>query len=131
MVPAGRVPLVKPLLLGADCVPTPRRLVFENVGGDALARLRPEQILEPSPGVDYEALMFAPGDGSVTLSSLLSRQDMSSEVPSSEQESLEPGRAVIVCERHDALTSDDALIDALIEHLLAPEPQPVTEAPAT
>jgi len=131
MVPAGQVPLVKPLLLGADCVPTPRRLVFENVGGDAIARLRPEQILEPSPGVDYEALMFAPGDGSVTLSSLLSRQDMSPEVPSYEQESLEPGRAVIVCERHDALTSNDALIDALIEHLLAPETQPMIEAPAT
>ncbi len=40
----------------------------------------------PSPGVDYETLMFAPGDGSVTLSSLLSRQDMSREVPQYEQE---------------------------------------------
>jgi pimeloyl-ACP methyl ester carboxylesterase len=120
MVPAGEVPLLRPLLLGADCVPTPRRLVFENVGGDAIARLFPEQILEPSPGVDYEALMFAPGDGSVTLSSLLSRQDMSREVPPHEQEGLEPGRAVIVCERHDALTSDDELLNALIGHLLAP-----------
>ena len=131
MVPAGDVPLVKPLLLGADCVPTPRRLVFENVGGDVLARLRPEQVVEPSPGVDYEALMFAPGDGSVTLASLLSRQDMSREVPLHEQEGLEPGRALIVCERHDALTSDDALLDALIEHLLLPEPQPEAAAPAT
>jgi hypothetical protein len=56
---------------------------------------------------------------------------MSPDVPSYEQESLEPGRAVIVCERHDALTSNDALIDALIEHLLAPETQPMIEAPAT
>ena len=131
MVPAGDVPLVKPLLLGADCVPTPRRLVFESVGGESIARLRPEQILVPSPGVDYEALMFAPGDGSVTLSSLLSRQDMSRAVPVHEQEGMEPGRELIVCARHDALTSDDDLLDALIEHLLAPEPQPAPEAPAT
>ncbi|HEU5467828.1 MAG TPA: hypothetical protein VFU77_00855 [Steroidobacteraceae bacterium] len=129
MVPAGDVPLVKPLLLGADCVPTPRRLVFEKVGGEAVARLRPEQILVPAPGVDYETLMFAPGDGSVTLASLLSRQDMSREVPSYEQEGMEADREVIVCERHDALTSDDELLDAMIEHLLAPQPAPA--APAT
>jgi hypothetical protein len=131
MVPAGDVPLVKPLLLGGDCVPTPRRLVFESVAGESVARLRPEQILVPSPGIDYEALMFAPGDGSVTVSSLLSRQDMSREVPRHEQEGLEPGRELIVCARHDALTSDDDLLDALIEHLLAPEPQPAPAAPAT
>jgi len=130
MVPAGDVPLVKPLLLGGDCVPTPRRLVFENVGGESIARLNPEQILVPAPGVDYEALMFAPGDGSVTLDSLLSRQDLSPEVPAFVQEILEPGRQHIVCARHDALTSDDALLDALIEYLLAPEPQPVPEAAA-
>jgi pimeloyl-ACP methyl ester carboxylesterase len=126
MVPSGRVPLVKPLLLGSDCVPTPSRLVFENVGGESVARLRPEQILVPTPGVDYETLMFAPGDGSVTLASLLSRQDLSSEVPSYEQESLETERNLIVCERHDALTSEDALLDALIGYLLEPGPGAVT-----
>ena len=137
MVPPGDVPLVKPLLLGSDCVPTPRRLVFERVGGESIARLRPEQILVPAPGVNYEKLMFAPGDGSVTLASLLSREDMSREVPSFEQEGPQPGREVIVCARHDTLTSEDALLDALIEHLLAPEPrpapalQPAPEAPAT
>jgi pimeloyl-ACP methyl ester carboxylesterase len=125
MVPAGEVPLIKPLLLGGDCVPTPRRLVFENIGGDSVARLRPEQILAPAPYVDYESLMFAPGDGSVTVSSLLSRQDLSREVPRYEQEGLEPGREVVVCARHDALTSDDALLDALIEYLLAPD-TPIT-----
>jgi pimeloyl-ACP methyl ester carboxylesterase len=131
MVPAGDVPLVKPLLLGGDCVPTPRRLVFENVGGASVARLRPEQILVPVPGVDYESLMFAPGDGSVTVDSLLSRQAPSREVPRFEQEGMEAGREVTTCARHDALTSDDALLDALIEYLLAPEAQPAPEAPAT
>ncbi len=131
MVPAGDVPLLRPLLLGGSCVPTPRRLVFENVGGESIARLRPEQILVPTPGLDYEALMFAPGDGSVTLASLLSRQDMSREVPSYEQEGLKPAQELIVCARHDALTGNDELIDVLIEHLLQPELQPAPEAPAT
>lgn len=122
MVPPGDVPLVRPLLLGADCVPTPRRLVFENVAGESVARLRPEQILNPKPGVDYESLMFAPGDGSVTLDSLLSRQEMSREMPGDQQQGIDSEREQIVCARHDALTSDDVLLDALIEYLLAPDP---------
>ena len=44
---------------------------------------------------------------------------------------MEPGREVITCAKHDALTSDDALLDALIEYLLAPDAQPAPEAPAT
>lgn len=111
MVPSGNVPLIEPLLLGADCVPTPRRLVFENIGGESVARLRPEQIVNPAPGVDYESLMFAPGDGSVTKSSLLSRQ-----------EGIETHRELFVCAGHDELTSNEELLDSLIEHLLAPEP---------
>jgi hypothetical protein len=123
MVPAGDVPLIKPLLLGADCVPTPRRLVFENIEGESVVRLRPEQILVPKPGVDYESLMFAPGDGSVTLSSLFSREDMGSAVPRWEQATPEAGRELIVCARHDALTSDEDLLRALIQYLLAPDAQ--------
>ncbi len=128
MVPAGEVPLIKPLLLGADCVPTPRRLVFENVEGESIARLRPEQILAPRPGVDYESLMFAPGDGSVTLSSLLSRQDMGAAVSRWEQASPAIGRELVVCARHDALTSNDELLHALIEYLLAPDPADNSES---
>ncbi|HTL50300.1 MAG TPA: hypothetical protein VL219_06515 [Steroidobacteraceae bacterium] len=120
MVPAGPVPLIKALLLGSDCVPTPRRLVFENIEGESIARLRPEQILKPIPGVDYESLMFEAGDGSVTRSSLLSRQNLSKEVPSFEQEGLETDRSHLVCAKHDALTSNDELLDAVIEYLLAP-----------
>jgi pimeloyl-ACP methyl ester carboxylesterase len=125
--------LTRPLLLGGDCVPTPRRLVFERYGGAAVARLRPEQIVAPAPGVDYESLMFEPGDGSVTRASLLSRQDLSREVPAHEQVSLEPQREQFVCAQHDALTSNDELLDALISYLLEPEPgaQADANAPAT
>jgi hypothetical protein len=123
MVPSGTVPLIEPLLLGADCVPTPRRLVFENVGGKSIVRLRPEQIVRPLLGVDYESLMFAAGDGSVTKLSLLSREDMGSAAPRHEQEALGTHREVIVCAGHGELTSNDELLDALIEYLLEPEPE--------
>ena len=103
--------------------------MFENVEGESIARLRPEQILEPVPGVDYESLMFAPGDGSVTLSSLLSLQDLSGEVPRHEQQGLEPSRVRIVCAKHDALTSDDELLDALVSYLLEPDPAAESQAP--
>jgi pimeloyl-ACP methyl ester carboxylesterase len=129
LVPAGPVPLIKPLLLGGDCVPTPRRLVFENIESESIARLRPEQILRPVPGVDYESLMFEAGDGSVTRSSLLSQQNLSHEVPAFEQQGLEIDRSLIVCAQHDALTSNDELLDAMIEYLLAPEPAPRAAAP--
>ena len=122
MVPSGDLPLLEPLLLGADCVPTPRRLVFENIGGESVARLRPEQIQQPTPGVDYEKLMFAPGDGSVTTSSLLARQELSPADAHRVQRGLEPHRELFVCAGHGELTSNDELLDALIEYLLAPEP---------
>ncbi len=122
MAPAGDLPLIKPLLLGGDCIPTPRRLVFEKVDAESIARLRPEQILAPLPGVDYESLMFERGDGSVTQSSLLSHQHMDGELPHHGQASLETERSLLVCARHDELTSNDVLLDSLIEYLLAPEP---------
>jgi hypothetical protein len=99
---------------------------FRERRAESVARLRPEQILAPRPGVDYESLMFAPGDGSVTLSSLLSREDMGSAVPRWEQATPEAGRELIVCARHDALTSDADLLRALIQYLLAPNPAPAT-----
>jgi pimeloyl-ACP methyl ester carboxylesterase len=122
MVPSGTVPLIEPLLLGADCVPTPHHLVFENVGGESIVRLRPEQIVRPSLGVDYESLMFAPGDGSVTKLSLLSHEDLGPGVPRHEQESLGTHRELFVCAGHGELASNDELLDALIRHLLAPTP---------
>ncbi|MGH8129717.1 MAG: esterase/lipase family protein [Steroidobacteraceae bacterium] len=121
MVPAGNVPLIEPLLLGADCVPTPRRLVIENIGGEAHARLWPEQILLPTPGVDYESLMFEAGDGSVTKSSLLARQDLKPEVPRHEQESLKTGQDLFICARHDELASKGEFLDKLIRYLLDSE----------
>jgi hypothetical protein len=122
------VPLIKPLLLARDCVPTPRRLVFENVEGESIARLPPGADPRAKTGVDYESLMFAPGDGSVTLSSLPLATGHGSAVPRWEQQAPRSGANSIVCARHDALTSDDELLHALIEYLLAPDPADNSES---
>jgi hypothetical protein len=103
---------------GGDCLPTPRRLVLEVTGGESIARLRPEQVLHPDPGVDHEALMQKPGDGSVTRSSVLAHQRMDPSVPRHEYSSEDLGRAFFICERHDALTGNVGLIDNLLLYLL-------------
>lgn len=118
MVPAGRVKLVEPLLLGGDCVPTPRRLVIEDLGGESHARLTPEQIVHPIHGVDYESLMYEPGDGKVTLSSLLGRQKMDPTVPKHEYSSIEIGEAAFSCEQHDSLTGNAGFLDLILDYLL-------------
>lgn len=121
MVPTGDVQMIEPLMFGGDCVPTPRRLVIEGVDGESLARLRPEQILEPVPGVDYEALMFEPGDGVVTKSSLLARQTLDPSIPRHEYSGDNVDRAFFVCEQHYSLTGNINFIDNMLHHLLSDE----------
>ena len=118
MVPIGTVKVVRPLLFGGDCVPTPRRLVIEQIGRESMARLRPEQVARPTLGVDYESLMFAPGDGSVTSASLLADHYFESDVPMTEV-ALAEGQ-MLACERHDSLTGNAEFLDALLTYLLAP-----------
>jgi pimeloyl-ACP methyl ester carboxylesterase len=121
MVPTGSVALVEPLLFAGDCVPTPRRLVLEEIGGESFVRIRPEQIRRPVRGVDYERLMFAPGDGSVTRASMLGLETTNPEIPSHEFTNAGLRRAVFVCEKHDVLTGNVNLIDNLLHFLLAEE----------
>ncbi len=119
MVPTGEIEPIEPLMFGGDCVPTPRRLVIEEVDGDSVARLRPEQILERVPGVDYEALMYEPGDGSVTKSSLLARQELDPSIPRHEYSNVEVDRAFFVCEHHEKLTGNINFIDNMLHYLLS------------
>lgn len=118
-VPTGDVELIEPLVFGGDCVPTPARLVVEEVRGDSVARLRPEQILSPVPGVDYEKLMYEPGDGSVTKASLLGRQALDPSIPRHEYANVEFDRAFFICEVHGALTGNVNFLDNLLHYLLS------------
>jgi len=119
MVPAPGIDGGEMLVAGGDCLPTPRRLVIEEVDGESLARLYPEQILRPVRGVDYEALMYEPGDGIVTRSSLLALQAPGPEAPSRLSALADLDDTHFVCTQHDALTGNRELIDNLLQFLLA------------
>jgi len=118
-VPTGDVGLIAPLVFGGDCVPTPAKLVVEEVDGDSAARLRPEQITRPVRGVNYDALMYEPGDGSVTMSSLLGRQEPDPSVPRHEYANVEFKRTFFVCADHTALTGNAIFLDKMMNHLLS------------
>jgi pimeloyl-ACP methyl ester carboxylesterase len=109
----------KPILLGGDCQPTPARLVVENIGDDSLLRFRPRDIKHPVSGVDYERLMYEPGDGRVTKASLLGRQALDPTVPRHPWSSLQYDYVFFLCEKHPRLTGNVSFQDNLLHALLS------------
>ena len=99
-------------LFGGDCSLTPVRIVVERVGGRFLPREAPADIATPSDGVDYEALMFEPGDLVVTRNSLLGR------TPGT-RGAMHTEHAVFLCEEHRELTGNASFQDNLLHALLA------------
>jgi pimeloyl-ACP methyl ester carboxylesterase len=117
-VPVGDVTLIEPLLLGGDCRPTPARLIVEEVDGESLARLVPEQILQPILGIDYDKLMYEPGDKSVTTASLLGEHPFDPSGSRSKHQDVEFDNSYFVCEEHGKLTGNAKLVDHMLHHLL-------------
>ena len=120
-VPGGPDDL-RPFVFGGDCELTLARLVAERVDGYYVVRERARDIANPVPGVDYEALMFEPGDGVVTRSSLLGRRTLNIAAPRSEVESLQVAHSVFLCERHQQLTGNPSFQDNLLNLLLSVDP---------
>ena len=115
IAPPGDVRLIEPLAFGSDCLPTLGHIVVEKQDGRAVARLRPEQIANPVPGIDYDQLMYEPGDGSVTVASLIGLQGLDPLL--SESNSHEIGRAFFVCEVHESVTSNESVLDSVLRYL--------------
>jgi pimeloyl-ACP methyl ester carboxylesterase len=120
-VPVGDVRLIEPYQLGGDCVPTPARLVIEDVEGASAARLIPEQILRPVPGIDYDELMYEPGDGAVTKSSLLGEHPRDPSAPRNRHLDVEFDKSFFFCEQHDRLTGNVRFLEQLLTYLLKPD----------
>jgi pimeloyl-ACP methyl ester carboxylesterase len=118
-VPVGEVKLVEPLLLGGDCLPTSARLVVEEVDGEFLPRLVPEQILRPVLGVDYDKLMYEPGDKSVTKASLLGEHPLDPSGVRNKHLDVEFDKSYFVCEEHGKLTGNGKFLDHLLHYLLS------------
>lgn len=109
-------------VFGGDCELTLARLVVEDVGDRLVGRDTVADIAAPVPGVDYEALMFEPGDTVVTRTSLLGRRTLNVAAPRAEVESLGVAHSVFLCERHQQLTGNPSFQDNLLHALLSVDP---------
>ncbi len=81
---------------GGDCELTTNHAVLDQVEGKPFLAFKPKDVVNKVPGVDYDYLMMAPGDGLVTRDS----QDAS-------QYSFLPLRqSFFLCERHEFLVNN-------------------------
>ncbi|MGH8120660.1 MAG: lipase family alpha/beta hydrolase [Gammaproteobacteria bacterium] len=109
----------KLIVFGGGCDLTPARIVVEEFEGDSLIRMYPDQITKPEPGVDYNALLLEPGDGSVTKASLLGRDVLDPSIPRHKYSFFPLDHAFIMCEKHDSLTGNLTFQDNLLNELLS------------
>lgn len=110
---------VKLIVFGGDCVLTPARVVVEDSGGNSVLRLWPKEVINRTPGVDYEQLMLEPGDGSVTRASLLGRTSLDVRAMGMANNYFPLDYTVLLCEKHDKLTGNPNFQDNLLYVLLS------------
>lgn len=115
-LPEGHPKLV---VFGGACHLTPARILVEEVEGDSLIRMYPGEITQPVAGVDYDALLLEPGDGSVTKASLLGRDVLDPSVRRHKYSFFPLDHAVFLCEKHDSLTGNPNFQDNLLHELLS------------
>ena len=109
------------VVFGGDCSLTPARLLVEEVEGDSVVRLYPEDIARPVPAVDYQRLMLEPGDNQVTKPSLLAREKLD---PTAERHRwlfFPLAYSFFLCEEHQRLTGNLSFQDNLLNVLLSRE----------
>ena len=109
------------IVFGGDCELTPARLLVEEVDGESMVRLYPDEIQNPIAGIDYEVLMLEPGDGRVTKPSLLAREALDPTVPRHRYSHFPLDYAMMLCETHDTLTGNIHFQDNLLNILLTDE----------
>ena len=106
------------IVFGGDCTDTPAHIVIEDIGDASFVRLWPDEIEQPLPDVDYEALMLEPGDGAVTKASLLGRAELDPSVPRHRFSDFPLDYAVVFCEDHSQLPGNITFQDNLLHILL-------------
>jgi len=116
-VPIENIPY-EIIVMGGDCSLTASRLLVEEVEGVSVTRLHPNQIEQPKANVNYEHLMFEPGDGEVTKTSLLARSTLDPTAPLHEYSFFPLDFPYFLCEDHSTLTSNINFEDNLLNILL-------------
>lgn len=110
------------IVFGGDCQLTPAKLLVEEVDGVSEIRLRPGNIKNPIPGIDYDALMLEPGDGTVTKASLLAREFLDPSIPRHRYIDFPLHYPMFLCEQHEAITGNKTFQDNLLHSLLSIDP---------
>ena len=109
----------KLIVFGSACYLTPARIVVEEVDGDSEIRMYPNEITQSVQGVDYDALLLEPGDGSVTKASLLGREVLDPSIPRHKYSYFPIDHAIFLCEKHNSLTANVNFQDNLLNELLS------------
>lgn len=117
---------VRHVVFGGDCELTPARLLVEEVNGESVLRLRPNEVMMRIPGVDYKKLMLEPGDGRVTKPSLFARESLDPTVPRHRYSFFPMDHSILLCESHDNLTGNISFQNNLLNILLTRD-QPLEE----
>ena len=107
------------ILFGGDCELTAARIVVEEVRGESQIRLYPKEIRHPLPGVNYQALMLEPGDGTVTKTSLLARNSLDPTIERHPYIFFPLDYSFFICESHDQLTGNITFQNNLLHVLLS------------
>ena len=107
------------IVFGGACTLTPARIVVEEVEGESVIRMHPDDITQPVEGVDYDALLLEPGDGSVTKASLLGRNSLDPSVKRHKYSFFPLDHTIFLCEKHNSLTGNVNFQDNLLNELLS------------
>jgi hypothetical protein len=110
---------IVPYVFGGDCEPTLARIVVEDVRGKLVARERPEAVVRPLADVDYDQLMYDPGDSVVTRASLLGRCEKSAYSRCDDIRRMNLAHSIFICEMHQTLTSNIYFQDNILHNLLS------------
>jgi pimeloyl-ACP methyl ester carboxylesterase len=114
---------VKPYVFGGDCEATRARLVLEKVRGKMVARDRPEDVIYPLEGIDYQGLIHEPGDSVVTRSSLLGHYHGHLLPGFDDISPMRVSQTMFLCEKHQLLTGNPTFQNNLLYTLLNVEPE--------
>jgi pimeloyl-ACP methyl ester carboxylesterase len=109
----------KLIVFGGACTLTPARMIVEEVNGESMIRMSPDEITQPVDGVDYDALLLEPGDGSVTKASLLGRNVLDPSVKRHKYSFFPLDHTIFLCEKHNSLTGNVNFQDNLLNELLS------------
>ncbi len=109
------------IAFGGACNLTPARILVEEINGVSMVRISPDDIENPVEGIDYDALLYEPGDGSVTKASLLGRDKLDPSIDRHMFLHLPISHSFFLCESHESLTGNLNFQDNLLNTLLSRE----------